>query len=123
MDLKYLGDEAQGADHSIQFAVGHLNRDKRDDVVSHRFQVDFPPAIVKNPGTQHSADSRLGGISGDSERLAQFTNLDARVTDEFQKNLQIGGIELVQIITPVHCVQWRLIILTNFRTDSDAEGH
>jgi hypothetical protein len=120
--LENLGEQAQGAHDAVEFAVGHLDRDESNDVVSHGLQVDFPASVVEDPGALHPSQARLGGVPGDAQLFAQVADLDPRVADQFQQDPEVGGVQGVQIITPGHSQKEKLIILLNSSMNAHQMG-
>ena len=70
MHFEDLGDEAQGADDAVEFAVGDLDRDESDDVVSHLLQVDLPSRGLKDAGAEQTLKAALGGVPRDAQTVA-----------------------------------------------------
>jgi hypothetical protein len=62
----------------------------------------------------------LGRVPGDPEFLAQFADLDPRITDQFQQDAEVGGVQAVQMITPVHFWHRGLTVLIKFSTKTEA---
>ena len=68
-----------------------------------------PPLQGRFPGRRRAAgrnadpaDARLRGVAGNAQFVAQFADLDPRITDQFQQDFQVRVVQAVQIITPVH---------------------
>src|SRR4029079_17903342 len=97
-----LGDQPQGPHDAVEFPVVDLDRHERDDVVPHRLQIDFTAAVVQHTGAQHTPHARLGGVPRTAQSVAELADLDPRIPDQFQQDLQVGRVQTVQIITPVH---------------------
>ena len=117
MHFEDLGEQAQGSHHAVEFAVGYLDGHESNDVVPHGLEVDFPASVAEDPGAQHPAQPRLGGVPGDAQLVAQVPDLDARIPDQFQQDLQVSGVQGVQIITPGHSQKKKLTVLLNSSTD------
>ena len=112
-----LGNQPQSGDHAVELPVGHLNRHEGDDVVSHRLEVDLAAAVVQDARAQHPAHAGLGSVPRNAEFFAQLADLDAGVADQLEQDLQICGVQGVQIVTPVHESGQRLMVLLNIPTE------
>ena len=93
VDLQDLGEQPQGRHHAVQLPVRHLDRDESDDVVPHRLEVDLAAAVVQHAGAEQAPDARLCRVAGNAQRVAEFADLDAGIADEFQQDLQVGGVK------------------------------
>jgi hypothetical protein len=116
VDLQDLGQEPEGAHDSVEFPVRHFDRDESDDVVPHRREVDLTSAVVQHPGAEQAPDARLRCVARNPQQLGQLADLDAGIADEFQQDLQVGGIEGRQTVTFSYWGSQELRILFNYST-------
>jgi hypothetical protein len=116
VDLQNLGQQPQGAHHSVQLPVCHFDRDESDDVVPHRREVNLAPAIVQHTSTEQAPDARLSRVACDPQQLAEFPDLDTGIADELQQYLQVGGVKSIQTVTFGYAWHSKLRILLNSTT-------
>jgi hypothetical protein len=98
VNLQNRRQQAEGRHHSVQLPVGHLDGDERDDVVAHRREIHLASAAVEYAGAEQAPDARLRCVAGYAQRLGDFTDLYAGIADEFQQDLQISGVQTIQIV-------------------------
>ncbi|GIU54905.1 hypothetical protein NicSoilC12_06540 [Arthrobacter sp. NicSoilC12] len=122
MDFQDLGDQPQGPHDAVEFPVVDLDRTKATtSYPTASRSISRPPSC--STGAQHAPHARLGGVPRDAQGVTELADLDPRIPDQLQQDIQVGGVQTVQIITPVHLNSQRMTVLLNFDTNFGHADH